>query len=527
MTKENQLSIQDSEKNQENQAKTPTSSGIDKRKYRRIEIRETIRIYHDSNTYEEYFGDVSLGGCMIYSYRPIGTGQKVEIGVILADLKEMRILGTVKREKELQESNDFLTGRKRVVCKHCGWQGFWLNYGENSIKFVTDNHKFKPFEHIISFDSMVFACPRCEHELEHSRHPYYELGVKFDELNQIQLDKMVNYVKNNLQGLEPPPEASKTKTGRINRRAARIDVGYVPMDVTSIFEDGISLHETYIKNISSGGMFLYSNSDLQLNQEFRLQLGLKGQKNKFFINSMVMHKKMNRRSKSQKFGYGIKFTHFDQQTKQKLEKFIRALTEKDYKKYITKKRFFRNLLQSVAVGLNTYIAGVVTGIVATAAFFGLFKGIDQTLLFVRTPTKQAVQVDPKLTTGLQNMKKMFKNKRDHRLIEMNKEQFNLMTNTDFVTQEELQAEEYTAVFSPNNANFIPEMGDRQKFAANELERSQQAMEELKEKYDKTMFHGIYQDKGVGMPKIAEEMQEKMVQLNLKMIYLQDIVDFEP
>ena len=320
---------------------------VEKRKYHRIKLIYPIRLYDDDLTYEEYFGDLSLKGCKSFSYKSLDLNSKVVIGLTLAHKEILKISGTIVR-KVKRDKPIFLEGHTLVFCPNCKWTGHWLKYGENGIKFVSNpKDSEKCFEYILKGSDIEFICPKCNSHLENKLSDFYELGIEFNNLEQSNIDSLTKIIRYHLD--------ETIEFFDINRQNERLDVGYLPVEIESIFEDTIQLHNTYMKNLSAGGMLLYSNDELKHDQEVNITLGVKGHDDKFKLIGKIVRTSHTSKNEKYKFQYGIQFIYHDNSIKHKLHNYINDVAKEDYNKYLLKKSRLNYIINSFAIGINTFI----------------------------------------------------------------------------------------------------------------------------------------------------------------------------
>ena len=351
---------------------------MNRRKFHRIQVNETIRLYHDHLTFEESFGDISVSGCQVFSYQKFKLGDSVKIGIINNDYQVIIIKGIVKRCSLWEEVSNQVIGQKKMTCSNCHWSGFWLNFGEDSIKLETaDDSAHQRTDFIVTFEKIAFTCPRCEGDLQHTSSPLFKIGIEFEELNQETIDSLTHLVEGSLKWKKELEKTKEPKNGeRIEsgRDSIRVDAGFAPVEIGTEFKDSVEFYESYIKNISSGGLFIYSNKELEFNQEVRITLGVKNKGEKLVLNGKVIHKNTFKNDKRGKFGYGIKIVYFDDNLRWKLNNFVTSITQSDYKKHLAKQSLaqrMKSTMVTFSFSSVSFVLGAIVGILVLLSFLNL------------------------------------------------------------------------------------------------------------------------------------------------------------
>ena len=94
----------------------------ERRQFHRVQINDPIRLYYDSESYDEFLGDLSLQGVRVFSYFKYALGQTVEIGIPDSDESILRLKGIVTRCR--QSSKPVRAGEdtsREFRCQKCKW----------------------------------------------------------------------------------------------------------------------------------------------------------------------------------------------------------------------------------------------------------------------------------------------------------------------------------------------------------------------------------------------------------------------
>lgn len=323
----------------------------ERRQFHRVQINDPIRLYYDSESYDEFLGDLSLQGVRVLSYFEYSMGQAIDIGIPNFDNTILRLNGVVTRCRESPMPHDGKNDLSREFgCQKCKWRVYRC-YAPDGTRKVMSVSAPANLEFPISDGADVPRCPTCHVDMSPIlKSTAYELGVFFRDIT-LEEASLINEIIGSHLDLSANSSESRRMRGRVSGQ-------FLQDSIECVFEDAVSLHEGNVENLSLDGLFVFTDVDLNEGDLVTVSLGLK-LLNRRFKSDAVILRRVSRENDSGRFGYAVQFTFMDNDFRQDLTRFLHSIRVRDFEKFRKRHR----QLTGQSDRIKSFVPPLVLGIV--------------------------------------------------------------------------------------------------------------------------------------------------------------------
>ena len=323
----------------------------ERRQYHRVQINDPIRLYYDSETYDEFLGDLSLQGVRVCSYFDYAIGHTIEIGIPNTDNTTLCLKGVVTR---CREASKLVRGQnetpREFECHQCQLRVYGCHALDGTRKVMSISAP-ATLEFVVSNGTDIPRCPTCHGDMMPSASSMsYELGVFFRDITLEQASIINDIIASHLDRSANSVES--------RRMRGRVSGQFLQDSIECVFEDAVSLHEGSVENLSLDGCFVFSDVDLNEGDSVTVSLGLKPLNRRFKSDALIL-RRVSREHDSGRYGYAVQFTFIDSDFRQDLTRFLHGIRVRDFEKFRKRHR----QLTGQSGQIKSFVPPLVLGIV--------------------------------------------------------------------------------------------------------------------------------------------------------------------
>ncbi|MEE2959948.1 MAG: PilZ domain-containing protein [Myxococcota bacterium] len=302
--------------------------GGEHRRYHRVELNQPIRLCHKNGGFEEFLGDLSMGGCRVFSSIPYAVGDVVCAELCQEGRETLRLSAFVIRRNTTDGT--LVEGAKLefLACSDCAATGYWT--GEDCTTLVLADTGYRKLIRQ-TVDRHAPTCSHCGGPISSI------LGGQLQELGLFFAGISIEQAKaiSALMRSELAVTKSCVKNEKL-RRGTCLSGFNIHEIVQCYIEDSSSIHDVYVYNLSAEGISIHHNEVFELGQKIKLVMGLKSISQTFRIESVITQREGL--SGGRAYKYGLEFSEQAPILSDTIHSFLAQVIRLDYDRFIQNHR---------------------------------------------------------------------------------------------------------------------------------------------------------------------------------------------
>ena len=300
-------------------------NGGENRRYHRVELNQTIRLCHKNGGFEEFLGDLSIGGCRVFSSIPYAVGDFVCAELCQEGGENLRLSAFVIRQNATNSRVAPKTEKLEFLeCSDCAATGYWT--GDDCCTLVlAETGRGRLLREIV--DRHVPMCFYCGGSISPSvQGQLWELGLLFAGISLEQVKAISAVMCSQLGSTK-----SCVKNEKL-RRGARLSGCNISEIVQCYIEDSRSIHDVDVYDLSAEGLSIHHNEMFELGQKIKLVMGLKSISQTFRLQSVIIHREGF--SGGRVYKYGLEFSEQEPILSDTIHRFLAQVIRLDYDRFV-------------------------------------------------------------------------------------------------------------------------------------------------------------------------------------------------
>ena len=302
--------------------------GGEHRRYHRVELNQPIRLCHKNGGFEAFLGDLSMGGCRVFSSLPYAVGDLVCAELCYEGRENLRLSAFVIRRNATDGTVAEGTKLEFLECSDCGATGYWAGDDCSTLVLADTEHR-RLIREIV--DRNAPTCSHCGGPISSILEgQLLELGLFFAGISIEQAKAISAVMRSELAFTN-----SRVKNEHL-RRGARLSGCNTQEIVQCYIEDSRSIHDVYVYNLSAEGISIHHNELFELGQKIKLVMGLKSISQTFRLESVITHREGF--SGGRAYKYALEFSDQAPILSDTIHSFLAQVIRLDYDRFVQNHR---------------------------------------------------------------------------------------------------------------------------------------------------------------------------------------------